>query len=60
MTCPHAEQIDLKHIRGCGPKVTRTVTPTGVSVYYPPCTEQCYNGDYTRCPNYAVPKEASP
>jgi len=60
MTCPHAQPIEYKHILGCGLKTTRTVTPSGVSVYHMPCAEQCYNGDYTKCPFYRAPKEASP
>ena len=58
-TCPNAKPIDHEHIRGCGPRVNRTATPNGASVYYPPCTEACYNGDYTKCPFYRAPKEAS-
>ena len=56
VTCPYAKQIGQTHIRGCGLKVNRTSTANGVSVYCPPCTEACYNGDYKKCPFY--PKEA--
>jgi len=59
MSCPYIKSIDQKHIRGCGLRVNRTATPSGSSVYYPPCTEACYNGDYTKCPFYIPPKEAS-
>jgi len=58
MTCPYAKPIGCDHIRGCGLRVNRTATTNGVSVYYPPCTEQCYNGDYTGCPFFIAPKEA--
>ena len=58
MTCPQAKDIGSDSIRGCGLRANRTVTLNGVSVYYPPCTETCYNGEYTECPFYVVPKEA--
>jgi len=58
MICPYAKDIGNDHIRGCSVKPNKMGTEKGgITTYYMPCTETCYNGDYTQCPYY---KEAKP
>jgi len=56
MTCPYAKDIGGGLLRGCTAKPNKLGTGSGVTTYYPPCTEACYNGDYENCPLYKKAK----
>ena len=52
MTCPYAKDIGYEHIKGCSLTPKEQGMDGVSSTYLSPCTEACYNGDYTKCPNY--------
>jgi len=57
VTCPQAKDIGSDSIRGCSATARRMSAGNNFTTYRTPCTEACYNGNYTECPTYKESKE---
>ena len=56
-SCRYAKDIGHGTLRGGTVQPTHLGIAHGSTTYLMPCTEACYNGDYTKCPVYREPEE---